>query len=179
MLLTWLPKFLKVALHFPLESAGFWAWAPYAAMFLVCIGAGRLADLIITRKWLQVAVVRKIFQGLGACCAAGALLILAFAVHNDEQKWLAVGCLIASTGLSGFSLSGYSVNHIDISPTYSGILMGISNCIATIPGIAGVYLTGAIVQGTGSWLGVWVLASSIYVAGAIFFAIFAKGQVLI
>jgi predicted MFS family arabinose efflux permease len=177
-LLTWIPKFLKNFLKFPIESAGFWAWAPYAAMFVVCIVAGRLADVLITRKVLQTANVRKIFQNVGALCAAASLLVLAFAVHDSEQKWLAVGCLIAATGLSGFALSGYAVNHIDISPEYSGVLMGLSNCIATIPGIVGVYVTGPIVQGTGSWIGVWILAASIYVAGAIIFTIFAKGKVL-
>eukprot|EP01122_Echinamoeba_exundans_P015342 TRINITY_DN7235_c0_g1_i1.p1 TRINITY_DN7235_c0_g1~~TRINITY_DN7235_c0_g1_i1.p1 ORF type:complete len:490 (+),score=62.11 TRINITY_DN7235_c0_g1_i1:77-1471(+) len=177
-LLTWIPKFLKNFLKFPIESAGFWAWAPYAFMFVVCIVAGRLADFLITRKLLQTATVRKLFQCIGALCAAAALLVLAFAVHDAAQKWLAVGCLIAATGLSGFSLSGYAVNHIDISPAYSGVLMGLSNAIATIPGIVGVYVTGPIFQGTGFWLGVWLLASSIYVAGAIIFTIFAKGKVL-
>lgn len=36
---------------------------------------------------------------------------------------------------SGFAISGYNVNHLDIAPRYASILMGISNGIGTIAGI--------------------------------------------
>lgn len=35
---------------------------------------------------------------------------------------------------SGFAISGYNVNHLDIAPRYASILMGLSNGIGTIAG---------------------------------------------
>lgn len=36
---------------------------------------------------------------------------------------------------SGFAISGYNVNHLDIAPRYASILMGMSNGIGTIAGL--------------------------------------------
>ena len=38
-------------------------------------------------------------------------------------------------GASGLGIAGFLSNHVDIAPNYAGILMGISNTAATIPGI--------------------------------------------
>lgn len=35
---------------------------------------------------------------------------------------------------SGFAISGFNVNHLDIAPRYASILMGLSNGIGTIAG---------------------------------------------
>ena len=48
------------------------------------------------------------------------LLIMA----NTESKGLAVLCLILAVGFSGFAISGFNVNHLDIAPRYASILMG-------------------------------------------------------
>ena len=46
--------------------------------------------------------------------------------------------------MGGLTWSGFGVNHIDIAPRYSGLLMGISNCFATIPGIIGPPIAGLL-----------------------------------
>merc|ERR1712127_313796 len=38
-------------------------------------------------------------------------------------------------GFSGFSISGYNVNQLDLSPRYTCIIMGISNTIGTLAGV--------------------------------------------
>ena len=55
-------------------------------------------------------------------------------------------CLTLAVGGGGFAFSGFFVNHLDIAAPFSGILMGFSNMVATLPGIASPLLTGAIVQ---------------------------------
>ena len=53
--------------------------------------------------------------------------------------------LIFGFGVGGsLTWSGLSVNIIDISPRYAALLMGISNCVATVPGIIGPPLAGAL-----------------------------------
>ena len=59
-----------------------------------------------------------------------------------HDTFLAVGLFTLALGFSGLSMSGYNVNHLDISPRYAGILLGITNCAATIPGIVGPYVVG-------------------------------------
>lgn len=39
-----------------------------------------------------------------------------------------------------------SVNHLDIAPQFASVIMGISNTIATLPGMVSPAITGFIVQ---------------------------------
>jgi len=43
-------------------------------------------------------------------------------------------------------LECYSVNHLDIAPQFASILMGLSNTVATLPGMFSPLLTGHLVQ---------------------------------
>ena len=61
-----------------------------------------------------------------------------------SNKTFAVTCLCLAVGISGMSLSGFSVNHLDIAPRYAGLLMGITNAAGTLPGIIGPYVAGAM-----------------------------------
>ena len=57
-------------------------------------------------------------------------------VYGSTTRW-AIIFLSLSVGLSGFSVAGFNINLLDIAPQYAGILMGISNTVATIPGFVG------------------------------------------
>lgn len=43
--------------------------------------------------------------------------------------------LTFGVAFSGFAISGFNVNHLDIAPKYASILMGLSNGIGTLAGI--------------------------------------------
>jgi hypothetical protein len=115
-----------------------------------------------------------------------------------------VACLTLGVGLGGFAASGYWANFLDLSKTHSGQLLGLSNSIATIPGIVGNELTGWLIgmqshggqagssgsgsstNGTGSAAGggdpgsgfskVFLLAAVVYAVGALAFALTARGS---
>lgn len=42
--------------------------------------------------------------------------------------------LTLGVAFSGFAISGFNVNHLDIAPKFASILMGLSNGIGTIAG---------------------------------------------
>ena len=60
-----------------------------------------------------------------------------FSIINGEttDKDIAVVSLICAVGLGGLAWSGFAVNHLDLAPRYASLLFGISNCVATLPGI--------------------------------------------
>jgi MFS transporter, ACS family, solute carrier family 17 (sodium-dependent inorganic phosphate cotransporter), member 6/7/8 len=49
-------------------------------------------------------------------------------------QYIATIELTLGVAFSGFAISGYNVNHLDIAPRYASILMGLSNGIGTIAG---------------------------------------------
>jgi len=73
-------------------------------------------------------------------------------------------------------MGGWGVNHLDVAPRYAGILMGISNSFATLPGIIGVAATAFIVQATGSYSGVFYLAAAVYLVGLIAYDVWGSGE---
>jgi hypothetical protein len=54
--------------------------------------------------------------------------------ESDGSVTMAIVLLCISVGFAGFPLSGFNVNHLDLAPKYAGVLMGITNTFATIPG---------------------------------------------
>lgn len=175
-LLTWMPKYLK-SLGFDISRNGVSALFPYLTQGIMGVIFGRISDYIVTNEKMSKQKTRKMFILIGFLSPAIMLTIIAFRIKGYEDGFLAVGLLCVSMGLSSASTSGYGVNHMDLGPDYAGILISISNTVATIPGIVGVYITGFILDHSGNnWKIVWLLAASLYVFGAGFFTIFGKAK---
>ena len=80
--------------------------------------------------------------------------------------------------MGAFVTGGFSVNHMDIAPRHAGTLMGITNTAGAIPGIIGVFVTGLILELTGSWVIVFSVAGSVTFFGLVFFLLFSSGEKL-
>ena len=144
---------------------------PWIATFFTISFSGWLADALIARG-LSVGTVRKSMQSAGFTIGAIALLI----VPEASSPAMAVALLTVAASANGISSAAFGVNHLDVAPTYAGILMGISNTIATIPGIIGVAATGLIVQTTKSFSAVFYLIAAVYFVGMIFYLRWASGE---
>ena len=58
----------------------------------------------------------------------------------------AVALVTTAIGLLGLNFSGYAINHLDIAPSYAGILQGITNTFATVPGFLGPTVVGILTE---------------------------------
>ena len=65
---------------------------------------------------------------------------------------------------------------IDVGPEYAGKTMGMSNTIATLPGILGNLITGYILQQTQSWDTVFTVAAVITTFGGGVFLCFSTDR---
>ena len=67
----------------------------------------------------------------------------------------------------------------DIAPNFAGTLLGITNCIGSIPGFVAPRIAGQIVNSDPSdinkWRIVWIIAIIILVLETIFYITFAAG----
>ncbi|XP_018906661.2 sialin isoform X2 [Bemisia tabaci] len=173
-LLTQLPTFMKDTLNFNLAESGFLSALPYLVMALVMQRSGYLADWVRSTH-LTTTQTRKLFN----CTAFISQTIFMFAASYMTAPAGVIFCLIMAVGLGAFAWSAFSVNHLDIAPQYASLLMGFSNTFATIPGIISPMLAGYLVQNKqpSEWQNVFLIASGIYLFGAIFYGIFADGEV--
>ena len=88
----------------------------------------------------------------------------------------AIGVMTVGTALGAFVTGGFAVNHMDIAPKYAGTLMGVTNTAGTIPGVIGVFVSGLILECTGSWALVFQVAAGITLFGLAFFLAFSSGK---
>ena len=116
--------------------------------------------------------VRKLMQSIGFGGLAAALMV----VGSVETAWMAIAVMTAGTALGAFVTGGFAVNHMDIAPKYAGTMMGITNTAGTIPGVIGVFVSGLILEWTGSWALVFQVAAGITLFGLVFFLLFSSGE---
>ena len=126
-------------------------------------------------------LVRKVCQCGGQAISAAGLIALGF-IHGPDAKVLSIVMLSISLGAAGIPLSGFNVNHLDIAPKYAGVLMGITNSFATIPGFMAPQVTDMLTTATESaelkrqWQTVFYIAAAIYSFGIVFYLVFASGE---
>ncbi|XP_025907065.1 sialin isoform X3 [Nothoprocta perdicaria] len=175
-LLTLLPTYMKEILRFDAQENGFLSALPYFGCWLCIILSGQIADHLREKQNLSTVCVRKSFTLIGMIGPAVFLVAAGFTGCNYE---LAVAFVTISTTLGGFCTSGYSINHLDIAPSYAGILLGITNSFGTIPGMVGPVIAKNLTHNNtvGEWQTVFYIAASINLFGAIFFALFGSGEV--
>lgn len=170
-LLLWLPTYLHRALNVPVERVGEYSLIPWVATFFVGNLAGWLSDWMQTRG-LPVTTVRKLIQATGFSLGAIPLLFLPSVTHPGP----ALALVTVSACCGAMSLAAFGVNHLDIGPSYAGILMGISNTAATIPGIIGVATTGFILDLTGSFAAIFYITAGVYAVGLVGYLAWASGD---
>jgi ACS family sodium-dependent inorganic phosphate cotransporter len=56
------------------------------------------------------------------------------------------------------------------------VIWGISNTVGTLPGIFGVFITGWLVDRTGTYAAPFLLTAGLSVCGGIFYLVFGSGK---
>jgi len=175
-LLTETPSFLKDILHFNIKENGFLSALPYVLQWIIIITSGLVADYL-RKNCLSTGMVRKLMSIVGFGMTALSLLGLAYVGCN---KVLAIVLLVGATGFCGANFSGFNCNHLDIAPQYAGILLGITNCVATIPGFAGPAVVGMIndpAPTLAGWQTVFVISACVSLFGLFSYLLLGSGEV--
>ena len=81
-------------------------------------------------------------QTIGFGGAATTLMFVGY-IHDAPS---AIALMSFGSIIGACAAGGFGVNHLDIAPRHAGVLMGLSNTAATIPGIVGVYVSGLILR---------------------------------
>lgn len=170
-ILLWLPSYLARTFNVPMARLGFLSVIPWIAAFIMQNGSGWIADRL-HQGGMRLTAVRKLLQGSAFTLGAMPLLFLPQA-HSATAAITLVTISIAGTALGA---GAFAVNHLDVAPRYAGILMGLSNTFATLPGIIGVAATGFILEATGSFAGAFYLTVAIYLIGGICYLLMGSGE---
>ncbi|XP_063241946.1 vesicular glutamate transporter 1 [Bacillus rossius redtenbacheri] len=167
-------SYLQNTFHLKIEETGFVGALPHLLMTVIVPLGGMLADHVRKRGLLTTTNVRKIFNCGGFGMEAVFFLVVAYATTAVA----ATTALTFGVAFSGFAISGFNVNHLDIAPRYASILMGMSNGIGTIAGLICPIAIDNITRDhtQQSWRTVFIMAATVHFIGVTFYALFASGE---
>ncbi|CAG12670.1 unnamed protein product, partial [Tetraodon nigroviridis] len=196
------PAYFEEVFGFEISKVGIVSALPHLVMTIIVPVGGQLADYMRTHNIMSTTNVRKLmncggewqtdrsrtaagdtaqFKSKKEClheCVLGfgmeATLLLV--VGYSHTKGIAISFLVLAVGFSGFAISGFNVNHLDIAPRYASILMGISNGVGTLSGMVCPLIVGAMTKHKTreEWQYVFLIASLVHYGGVIFYGM---GQV--
>jgi MFS family permease len=156
--MTWMPTYFKERFGLSLAASSWFTFMSFAGTGTIAIFAGWAADRLIARG-RNAVTVRKAFTIAGFVLAFSA----AFGAFSHST---AVTLFLAVFSLSGLGLA--TANYWALTQTLtprsaSARVAGIQNTAANIAGIAAPWITGLLIQKTGSFnaplvaVGFWLL----------------------
>lgn len=155
--LFWLPKFLNTQYGLSLTQLG----PPLIAIYLMSdagsIAGGWLAGRFIKRGW-SVNRARK--SAMLICALAVVPIVIVPGLHNP---WAAVALLgLATAGHQGWSANVFTLTS-DLFPTRAvGSVVGLGGFAGAVGGVCVSTLVGFLLQTTGSYIPVFIMAGSAY-----------------
>ncbi|XP_053544878.1 vesicular glutamate transporter 2 [Bombina bombina] len=168
------PAYFEEVFGLEISKVGMLSAVPHLVMTIIVPIGGQIADFLRSRNILSTTTVRKIMNCGGFGMEATLLLVVGY----SHSRGVAISFLVLAVGFSGFAISGFNVNHLDIAPRYASILMGISNGVGTLSGMVCPIIVGAMTKHKSreEWQYVFLIAALVHYGGVIFYGIFASGE---
>ncbi|XP_073434394.1 vesicular glutamate transporter 2 [Dendrobates tinctorius] len=168
------PAYFEEVFRFEISKVGMLSAVPHLVMTIIVPIGGQIADYLRSKNILSTTTVRKIMNCGGFGMEATLLLVVGY----SHSKGVAISFLVLAVGFSGFAISGFNVNHLDIAPRYASILMGISNGVGTLSGMVCPLIVGAMTKNKTreEWQYVFLIAALVHYGGVVFYGIFASGE---
>lgn len=142
---------------------------------LICTNfAGWVGDNMLKAGY-PPGLTRKLLETIAIIGSVAFLICLSHVTSYSA----ALFCVTGSMMSLGFHNSGIMCNPHDIAPKYAGSVFGFMNMGAAIPGFVGVYVTGYILDTTGSWAAIFNSTSVVMLFGWIIFIVFGSGKKII
>ncbi|XP_066140938.1 putative inorganic phosphate cotransporter [Euwallacea fornicatus] len=176
--LSQIPSYMSHVMRFNLGYNGLLSALPFFVLWALSFVFSFSSDFLINRGLVPVGTARKIFNSIGLFGCAVCLIALSFVDTNRVKE--SVILLVLAVGILASCMSGWSINHIDLSPKYAGALMGLTNGLAHIAAVLSPLVTQLIVKdqtNSHQWVVVFLVAATVAVITAIIFIAFGSGEV--
>ena len=166
--LFWMPDFLSRNLKLDLKGMALPLFLIYSGASVGSVGGGWLSSLLLKQGW-SVNASRKTAMLL--CALAVTPIMLAARTGN---AWVAVGLVALAAGAhQGWSANVYTLAS-DMFPRGAvASVVGFGTLLGTIAGMFIAKMVGYVLQRTGSYVPVFILAGTAYLVALAFVQLFA------
>ncbi|XP_018793707.1 PREDICTED: putative inorganic phosphate cotransporter isoform X2 [Bactrocera latifrons] len=177
-MMTQIPSYMKSILGQDIQSNSLMSAAPYLADLLLTFVFCFLSDFLIKRGYISIIVSRKLFNTIGFWVPIVPLILLGY--MGADQSELALVLLVIAVGVNSAGNLGFLINHIDLSPNFAGVLMGMANSAGNIMSLLAPLAVGLIVTDAKNvlqWRFVFYIASGMYFVGNLLFILFGQAKI--
>ncbi|NUN03594.1 MAG: MFS transporter [Bryobacteraceae bacterium] len=155
--MTWMPLYLEERHGMSVRQMGWYSGVSFAGMALVAALAGWAADRIIARGKDPITV-RKTFTIAGLAAAASQTLV----AFVDSPAVMLFFVVFSLCGLGLATANYWALTHTLMPGASIAVIVGVQNTAANLAGIVAPWLTGWLIQRTGTFdapiktVGVWL-----------------------
>ncbi|XP_060531006.1 putative inorganic phosphate cotransporter [Cylas formicarius] len=179
MSITELPTYLDKIMNLDLKMNGIVNGVAPALYLILCFVWGIIADYVIGRGYISTVTARKMSEIIGN--VGHSVCLIAISYLSRAHSYIAVAILLSTSIFSAIKTSGSQINHMDLSPRFSGVLMGIVNSPSQTIAIFSPLLVQFIVADQNDatqWRTIFIVcaAISIFTATLFFFMASATRQ---
>ncbi|XP_059157839.1 vesicular glutamate transporter 2-like [Physella acuta] len=174
MLITEIQQYYKDVYSLSSAMNGLLNGLPHIFMGIFMIFGSFIFDFLAKNNILSMTKVRKLAQGSGFGIQGACILAIGFLDNHIHVFVL----FCVGVAFSGFAISGYQTNPLDLAPQYAGPLTGISRT-GMLGSIISTVLASRLTGSTHSlkdWQILFIIGGSLHLAGVVFYSIFASGS---
>lgn len=140
-ILTQAPTYFKLIHGWGIQMTGLLAGVPHLFRMVFAYCFSTFADWLLKTDRITRSNLRKLAGSF--CCIINGIFVVGLAFSGCNAT-MAIIFVILATGCHGTVSTGPLANVLDISPNYSGLILGIMNTITTCPGFISPWLVGIV-----------------------------------
>ncbi|CAL1301543.1 unnamed protein product [Larinioides sclopetarius] len=173
-----LPAYLDEALHMRIQKNGLVNALLFGALCISIIISGKFSDYIRKKNYFRITTIRKSFETVALL--GPAMCMIAIPLFKCDANAVVV-LLTSAMALFGLCGGGDVSVIVDMAPDFAGKIFGVSNAIASIPGILAPVVAGYFLEGNQGdvqqWMYIFYISAGMYLFGAAFFLLFGSAEV--
>jgi ACS family hexuronate transporter-like MFS transporter len=168
--LFWIPSYFSDKYHLDIAHLGLPPIIIYSASTVGSVGGG----------WLPASFIRMGLTAqrarLGAMLLCACLVVPVFLINYTNSEWVAIGLLsLAAAAHQGFSANLFTIPSDMFPKSAVGSVTGIGGMAGAVGGALLMVYAGNIVQLTGSYASLFVMAASFYLISMLIMVLLAPG----
>ncbi|XP_017054274.1 putative inorganic phosphate cotransporter [Drosophila ficusphila] len=174
-LMQQIPRYIHGIFNYNILINSLLSALPFVVMLMSSYGFIFLTEYLTRHRDISLSVLRKCINSFASWTTAVALVILSYV--SDRNVVGSMLCLVIATASISGQAIGSSLNHVDLSPNFAGLLFGISSTLTSAAGVISPIIIGLAVTNESDntqWRSVFLGISVILFLGNLFYVIFGK-----
>ncbi|XP_017771579.1 PREDICTED: sialin [Nicrophorus vespilloides] len=171
------PQYMKTILGFSIEKNGLLSGAPFICSYLASVLFCYIADKLVTKNWMSLINVRKLFTALSQVLPG--VLVLSISYLGCDINVILVVWFIAVTMITA-AYAGAMANVVDIAPNFAGPVLAFAQTIHMSASFLSPLAAGYMTKGghtLTAWRNVFNVTSFVAISTYIVYQIFGTDKI--